>query len=652
MGRDERVVAYARAPVRGLALAGLALLGPPLLILIFVGAHAGLPSPAFFVERGRRLPALARRLAARWGGADLPSPYRPAPPPPARDPDGWYRDGGALFRSAFPPAYLARLRWIFRDPATVRDLAWMALNPWIGGPLAALAPALIAGGLVTAWLHPNPGGLALAVAAALLGIALGPPLLRAHTRWTRVLLAPPARQAPGRVMSAIGRSAAAGARVCASAVLPGVAAVFALAQVLAIALMPVRLWPETVLGSRRFVSWRRAKIGAWTGVRIAEPYRPEPPLPQPEPDGTYRLGWGPVGTVYRTRAAAVRARRFEWTVRDPASWRDLAWLLLEVPVAAVLFAVPALLIGGGLILLCWLWAWTGALSLISGLTWSPGDVLHAAVPMSANIPAPVAGLAAAALGIAAAPALLRCHALLSRALLAPTRAAVLANRVDTLTSSRARISDAQAAELRRIERDLHDGAQARWVAVGMTLGAAEELIDRDPEAAKAVIAGAKNMSVAALGELRELIRGIHPPVLADRGLTDAVRTLAMDAPLEAEVHVDLPGRAAAPIEAAVYFAVSELLANVAKHAAASQVSVALTYENGLLRATVTDDGQGGAVAGHGGGLHGIRRRLDGFDGVLTLSSPPGGPTAATLEIPCALSSPKTSTSSGKGSPTS
>ncbi|RBQ20681.1 sensor histidine kinase [Spongiactinospora rosea] len=638
------------APLRALALAGLALLGPPLLVVIFVGAHAGLPSPAFFVEHGRRLPALARRLAARWGGVEIASPYRPAPPPPVCDPDGWYRDGDALFRSAFLPAYLARLRWVARDPATARDLLWMMLNPLIGGVLAGLAPALIGGGLVAVWFH-RPAG----VAATLLGFALGPRLLRLHARWTRVLLAPSSRRVPGRVAAAVGAGirvgSRAGARLCMSLVLSGVAMVFAVAQVVAIGLLPRRLWPEAVSSSRRFVSWRRAKIGEWTGVRIAEPYRPEPPMPGPEPDGSYRLRWGPVGTVHRTRGAVVRARRFGWMVRDGASWRDLAWLLLDAPICAVLFAGPALLVVGGLAGLCWLWSWTSALGLLTGLTWSPDDLLYAAVPALSGIPSPVFGLLAAALGMGVAPAMLRCHALLSRSLLGPARAALLTSRVDTLTSSRDQIRDVQAAELRRIERDLHDGAQARWVAVGMTLGAAEGLIDQDPEAAKAMIAGAKDMSMTALVELRELIRGVHPPVLADRGLADAVRTLAMDAPLDAEVRVHLPGRVAAPIEAAVYFAVSELLTNASKHAAASSVLVELRHADGVLTVTVADNGRGGAVAGREGGLHGIRRRLDGFDGVLTLSSPPGGPTVATLEIPCALSSPRTPTSSGKGSPT-
>ncbi|NUS09266.1 MAG: sensor histidine kinase [Nonomuraea sp.] len=646
-----RLGTYACAPLRCLVLAGLALLGPPLLVLIFVGVHAGLPSPAFFVERGRWLPALARRLAGQWGGVSIPAPYRPAPRPPVRDLDGWYRDGDDLFRSAFVPAYVRRLRWVVRDPATVRDLWWMALNPLVGGSLAGASPVLIAVGSVALLQRPAAGWAELGCVAAALGVVLGPPTLRWHARWTRVLLAP--SPSPGRLARALTSAIVAGARLCAGAGLVVVAAALAAVQLLSIVVTAMWLWPDTVAASRRFVSWRRAQLAAWTGVRIAEPYLAEPSPPRPEPDGTYRLSWGPFGTVHRSREAAVRAGRFLQAVRDPASWRDLAWLLLELPMAAVLIAAPAALVVGGLVVLCWLWVWTEGLTLLGAdLNWSPDDLLHTVVPALEGVPAPVVGVAAAALGMAVAPALLRCHAQMSRWLLAPTKAAMLARRVSALTTSRAEINDAQAAELRRIERDLHDGAQARWVAVGMTLGAAEHLVQHDPDAAQVMIARAKELSVTALGELRELIRGIQPPILADRGLADAVRTLAMDAPLDVDTRVALPGQAAEPIEAAVYFAVSELLTNVAKHAAATKVMLELRHEGGVLKASVIDNGRGGATAEPGGGLHGIRRRLDGFDGVLTLFSPIGGPTVATLEIPCTLSSPRTSTSCEKGSPTS
>jgi signal transduction histidine kinase len=138
------------------------------------------------------------------------------------------------------------------------------------------------------------------------------------------------------------------------------------------------------------------------------------------------------------------------------------------------------------------------------------------------------------------------------------------------------------------------------------------------------------------------VRGIHPPVLADRGLGEAVRALAMDSRLKVKVTNELPGRPPAPVESAAYFAVSELLANVSKHAGAQQAWIDIRYERGLLRVDVGDDGRGGANPSEGTGLRGIERRLSAFDGILALSSPPGGPTTATMELPCELSSPKTS----------
>ncbi len=235
-------------------------------------------------------------------------------------------------------------------------------------------------------------------------------------------------------------------------------------------------------------------------------------------------------------------------------------------------------------------------------------------------------------------------------LLSPPENARLRQRVRQLTETRADAVDAQAAELRRIERDLHDGVQARLVAMGLNLGAAEHLMERDPEAAKALLAQSREASATALRELRGLVRGIHPPVLAERGLSDAVRALAMDCPLRAEVTEDLPGRAEAAVESALYFAVSELLTNAVKHAGAERVWIDLHHNGEALRVQVTDDGAGGAdpAAPAGSGLCGVERRLGTFDGVLAVSSPRGGPTIVTLELPCALSSPRISTSSGKG----
>jgi len=229
----------------------------------------------------------------------------------------------------------------------------------------------------------------------------------------------------------------------------------------------------------------------------------------------------------------------------------------------------------------------------------------------------------------------------TRALLwpAPAGEAVLAGRVRQLTQTRADAVDSAAAELRRVERDLHDGAQARLVALGMSLRAAERLISSEPQAASALVAEAIATSSKALTELRDLVRGIHPPVLADRGLGDAVRALALDTPLHTETYIDLPGRPDAPVESACYFAIAEALANAVKHSGARHVQISVRHAAGLLRIEVTDDGAGGADPGNGSGLE---RRLGTFDGILAVSSPPGGPTMVVIEVPCALSSQKIS----------
>ena len=254
----------------------------------------------------------------------------------------------------------------------------------------------------------------------------------------------------------------------------------------------------------------------------------------------------------------------------------------------------------------------------------------------------VFGLTLVCLSVAVAPWLLRGYTALARTLLAPGGQAELTQRVYHLAQTRTETIDSGAAEIRRIERDLHDGAQARLVAVGMTLGAAEDLIGTSPDAARALLAEARTASAQALAELRNLVRGIHPPVLADRGLADAIRALALDSGLRVEVVADLPGRPPAPVESAAYFAVCELLANVSKHAATRQAWIDLRHERGMLRIDVNDNGQGGADPAAGTGLRGIERRVAAFDGILALNSPVGGPTVATMEVPCVLSSPKTS----------
>ena len=173
----------------------------------------------------------------------------------------------------------------------------------------------------------------------------------------------------------------------------------------------------------------------------------------------------------------------------------------------------------------------------------------------------------------------------------------------------------------------------------MNLGMAEDAVDDDPESAKLLLAQARVVSSQALAELRGLVRGIHPPVLADRGLVGAVEALALASPLPVQVDADVPERLPAPVESASYFAVAEALTNVIRHSGATGAWVRLRHAGGLLSMQVRDDGRGGATPGAGSGLRGIERRLGAFDGRLTVTSPPGGPTVVMMELPCESSSP-------------
>ncbi len=379
-----------------------------------------------------------------------------------------------------------------------------------------------------------------------------------------------------------------------------------------------------LLGIRRLARLTRELTGQWAGRPVADPYVPPPD---------------------RTGCRPSFGQQLRWLAGDLATWRDLAWTLLGALAGVVIAALCAVMIALGIRL------------TEQGLQRHPSASLLVASPKrvsnvgviiyppfhGARSPLEVVGgLALAAVGVAVTPWLLRGYAGLARTLLAPTAQAELAHRVYHLTQTRIETIDSGAAEIRRIERDLHDGAQARLVAVGMTLGAAEDLIGTRPDAARALLTEARASSALALAELRALVRGIHPPVLADRGLADAIRALALDSGLRVEVAADLPGRPPPPVESAAYFAVCELLANVSKHAGTRQAWIDLRHERGMLRVDVADDGSGGADPTGGTGLRGIERRVAAFDGILALNSPAGGPTVATMEIPCALSSPKTS----------
>jgi signal transduction histidine kinase len=378
------------------------------------------------------------------------------------------------------------------------------------------------------------------------------------------------------------------------------------------------LLPAALLATRRLAMLTRRLSARWCGVPIAAAYAPKPvPAGAGGRPGLRRLSY---------------QQRMSWLLNDVSTWRDVLWLVVNVLAGWVLLLAPVMMVGFGVVAF-----------LVPGSAAVPGmdGVSRWAAPPAfpGNTPSVllVIGVALVALGLGTAPVALRGYGGLARLVLTPSREADLARRVEQLAQTRRETLDTGAAELRRIERDLHDGAQARLVAMGLTLDAAGRLIDTDPAAARALLYEARDASARALAELRDLVRGIHPPVLADRGLADAIRALALDSPLRVQVTGPLDGRLPAPVESAGYFAVSELLANVAKHSGAGAAEVDLRHSSGSLRITVSDDGAGGADPSRGTGLQGVARRVAAFDGVLVVSSPAGGPTVINLEVPCKLS---------------
>ena len=367
----------------------------------------------------------------------------------------------------------------------------------------------------------------------------------------------------------------------------------------------VLLAPKSLLAVRRLAGQQRRWAREWSGVTIVTPYRPRP--------------------VEASNGLIRRLRRCKWLLTDPATWRDLLWTLVDGPVGVVLGLLPAFLVGAGL--------WTLGLDVGSLVFVGWRNAVPTFGPQ-------VFFLSLLPLGVIVGPRLLKANALAASSLLAPTREEMAA-QLGRLTESRSQAVDASAAELRRIERDLHDGAQARLVALGLNIGFAEQVVRADPDLALSLLAEARASSGQALSELRALVRGIHPPVLAERGLDGAVRALALSLPLPVDLHIELAGRASAPVESAVYFAVAEALANVVKHSGANRAWVQLEFGHDRLIAIVGDNGTGGAAPRAGGGLRGIEQRLAAFDGVIAVTSPDGGPTLVTMELPCELSLART-----------
>ncbi len=271
-------------------------------------------------------------------------------------------------------------------------------------------------------------------------------------------------------------------------------------------------------------------------------------------------------------------------------------------------------------------------------TWRQACYNLVAGPLLAVPAAGAVAIWTATAGLAIAPWLIAVvattDARAAKALLGPSRAEELERRVRNLTQTRAGVVDAADAERRRLERDLHDGTQQRLVSLAVNLGMAR-VEATTAEEARAAIAEAHEAAKSALAELRDLVRGMHPAVLEDRGLDAALSGVAARLPIPVRLTVDLPRRPPPVIEAVAYFVVSEGLANVVKHANASHAEVFVRRYGDRLHVIVSDDGAGGADPAGGSGLAGLARRAESVDGTFEIDSPPGGPTLLTVDLPCA-----------------
>jgi signal transduction histidine kinase len=368
----------------------------------------------------------------------------------------------------------------------------------------------------------------------------------------------------------------------------------------------------TLAGSRWLGRLERARAAALLDefVRAPAPLRPGQPGP---------MGW-------------VKA-----ALGDKTGWRASLYLFLQLPWGVFTFAVSITL-------------WSLALSLATyPLTQPfyraadmPGAMVSGDGPagpgadhyIAGPLPVTLTALAGVVLFFAM-PWLVRGMAnvdrVMVRGLLGP---AFLSEQVRDLTVSRGAAVDTAASDLRRIERDLHDGAQARLVALAMDLGMAKENLNQGQDAETArMVASAHDEVKLALQELRDLARGIHPAVLTDRGLDAALSSIAARCTVPVRVDVDLPDRPPAPVESVAYFCASELLTNVSKHARATHAWVTVGHEDGRMFLIVADDGAGGAATGKGSGLAGLTERVRGVDGTLTVDSPEGGPTRVTVRLP-------------------
>ncbi|WP_158888579.1 sensor histidine kinase [Amycolatopsis anabasis] len=325
-----------------------------------------------------------------------------------------------------------------------------------------------------------------------------------------------------------------------------------------------------------------------------------------------------------------RARRLRELLAAPATARDLRWVPVNMiigPVLGLIGVTLALLPLGALaaVLAWWAFPADAPIQVMGVPVDSWASAAYAGIPMV---------LVTAALALVLPRWLASASAWVNAALLAPSAKEELAERVENLRESRAGAVDAHGAELRRIERDLHDGTQARLVSIAMRLGLAERQLDRDPQAVATLLAEARAGAEDAMTELRDVLRTMYPPILADRGLDGALSAVAARCAVPVELEVGDLGELAAPVEAAAYFVVTEALTNVVKHSGAGSARVTVRRDTDTLRVEITDDGRGGADEGGGTGIAGMRRRIAALDGTLWVDSPPGGPTRILVECPC------------------
>jgi signal transduction histidine kinase len=356
--------------------------------------------------------------------------------------------------------------------------------------------------------------------------------------------------------------------------------------------------------AKGFGAMERSRAASLLDVRVGSPH---PPL-------TARSWFG---------------RLFE-RVRTASRWREIGYHLLLLPLGALTFAVNAAV-------------WCGSAALVAlplYVAALPGDSAEFGLfDVSAGPGAWIAALAGL-LGLAViAPwtstATGAVDGVVVRALLGPSRRDELTEQVSRIEASRVAAVDSAEAERRRIERDLHDGAQQRLVALAMDLGMARERFDDDPEQSRRLVEEAHEEAKAALGELRDLVRGFHPAILEDRGLDAALSTVVARSPVPVQLDIDVTNRPSSTVESAAYYIVTEALTNVAKHSGATAARVSIARRGDRLVIDVSDNGRGGASSAQGTGLRGLQERVQALGGWMSVMSPEGGPTSVLVELPCA-----------------